>query len=63
MCIGRCVMADIVKPLPSSMSLSNGGYQNGIGSKYFSIRARCVSGALIGPWPRAARRNFCNGSR
>ena len=33
------------KVSPSLGAPSNGGYQNGIGSKYFSIRARCVAGA------------------
>jgi len=40
MCIGRWVMAENGKLLPSLAASSSGGYQNGIGSKKRSTRAR-----------------------
>ena len=41
-------------------SCSNGSYQIGSGSKYVATRWRCSGGGWCGPWPCAARRNFCS---
>ncbi len=46
MCIGRCVMACIGKAASSIIAPSNGGYQNGSGSKYVAIRAAMLLGRL-----------------